>query len=73
MNLFIRIELAPTAQTIASLVALCPVNIFALCDGLVTVQDERQDECTLCELCLTAAPVGTIRIHKLYEGESQGT
>jgi NAD-dependent dihydropyrimidine dehydrogenase PreA subunit len=72
VNLFIRIELLPAAQTLTSLITLCPVNIFALHDGQVVVQDERQDECTLCELCLTAAPVGALRIHKLYEGESQG-
>jgi Fe-S-cluster-containing hydrogenase component 2 len=72
VNLFIRIELLPAAQTLTSLAALCPVNIFALRDGQVVVQDERQDECTLCELCLKAAPVGALRIHKLYEAESQG-
>jgi Fe-S-cluster-containing hydrogenase component 2 len=71
MNLFIHIELTPAAQTLTSLVTLCPVNIFALRDGQVIVQDERQDECTLCELCLKAAPAGTIRIHKLYEETSK--
>lgn len=67
--LFIHIELDPPAQAIESLVSLCPVNIFARRDGRVVVVDERQDECTLCELCLQSAPTGTIRIHKLYSGE----
>ena len=68
-NLFIRIDLDPPAQSVTSLVSLCPVNIFASEDGCIVVQPERQDECTLCELCLNAAPPGSIRIHKLYSGE----
>jgi len=67
MSLFIRIELGPPAQTVVALVSLCPVNIFAMRDGRVAVVAERQDECTLCELCLQAAPQGTVRIRKLYE------
>lgn len=69
MSLFIRIELDPPAHAIESLVPLCPVAIFAWRDGQVVVVEDRQDECTLCELCLKAAPAGTIRIHKLYADE----
>jgi NAD-dependent dihydropyrimidine dehydrogenase PreA subunit len=69
-NLFIRIDLAPPAQSAISLADICPVNIFGIEDGRVVVQTERQDECTLCELCLNAAPAGSIRIHKLYSGET---
>ncbi|MBI3733016.1 MAG: hypothetical protein HY259_06100 [Chloroflexi bacterium] len=69
MSLFIRIELNPAAEVVASLAGLCPVNIFAARDGRVVVLEERQDECTLCELCLKAAPPGSIRIHKLYSDE----
>lgn len=70
MSLFIHIELDPRAQTLASLVPLCPVNIFILVGARVSVATERQDECTLCELCLRTAPAGAVRIHKLYSGES---
>ena len=34
--------------------------------GLVIVNDNL-DECTLCDLCLEAAPKGSIEIVKLYE------
>ena len=68
-SLFIQIDLDPPAQSAISLVSICPVNIFANEGGHILVQPERQDECTLCELCLKAAPPGSIRIHKLYSGE----
>jgi NAD-dependent dihydropyrimidine dehydrogenase PreA subunit len=55
---------------VAALAGICPVNIFALRDGRIVVRDERQDECTLCELCLHAAPAGSLRIVKLYSGET---
>jgi ferredoxin-like protein FixX len=69
MSLFIQIELSADAVTVAALAAICPVNIFAWYDGRIIVRDERQDECTLCELCLQAAPAGSVKIHKLYSGE----
>ncbi len=68
MSLFIRIELLPVAQSLSAVATACPVNIFAVEDGCVRVVDDRQDECTLCEQCLDAAPPGAIRIHKLYSG-----
>lgn len=69
-SLFVQIELSSEAESVSALAAICPVNIFALRDGRVVVRDERQDECTLCELCLQAAPAGSIHIHKLYSGET---
>ena len=29
---------------------------------------ENLDECVLCELCLDAAPPGTVVVRKLYDG-----
>ena len=29
---------------------------------------ENLDECVLCELCLDAAPDGTVTVKKLYDG-----
>ena len=69
-NLFIQVEMDASAAAVLSLVGICPVNIFAAEKGQVVVQVERQDECTLCELCLKAAPSNSIRIHKLYSGET---
>jgi NAD-dependent dihydropyrimidine dehydrogenase PreA subunit len=49
------------------LVEVCPVNIFALDGGRATIVDANLDECTLCDLCVKAAPPGSVRIVKLYE------
>jgi len=57
----------PLSQQIAG---LCPVDIFAVEDARLVVRPEEEDECTLCELCLKAAPAGAIRIYKTYSGET---
>ena len=47
---------------------VCPVNIFAQeKDGRLRIDQENLDECTLCDLCLKAAPQGSVRVVKLYE------
>ena len=51
----------------AKLSEVCPVDIFAATDGRVTVVEENLDECVLCDLCVKAAPEGSVRIVKLYE------
>jgi ferredoxin len=72
MGLFIQVWVAQDQISPAlgrSLVALCPVDIFALDGERLRVQPEQEDECTLCELCLNAAPAGAIVIEKLYKPE----
>ncbi|TMA42623.1 MAG: ferredoxin family protein [Deltaproteobacteria bacterium] len=50
------------------LVDVCPVNIFAQeKDGRLRIVGENLDECVLCDLCVQAAPAGTVRVVKLYE------
>ena len=50
------------------LTEVCPVNIFAQeKDGTLRIVEENLDECTLCDLCVQAAPAGTVRVVKLYE------
>ena len=50
------------------LTEVCPVNIFAQeKDGRLRIVDENLDECVLCELCIQAAPAGTVEVIKLYE------
>ena len=72
MGVFIQVEIvdaglpAGLGQRVA---AVCPVDIFAIRDGRLAVQASEEDECTLCALCLKAAPAGAIRIHKRYSGE----
>jgi NAD-dependent dihydropyrimidine dehydrogenase PreA subunit len=34
----------------------------------VAIVEENLDECVLCELCIEAAPPGTVRVKKLYDG-----
>jgi NAD-dependent dihydropyrimidine dehydrogenase PreA subunit len=33
----------------------------------VEIREGQLDECVLCELCLDAAPAGTVRVIKLYD------
>jgi NAD-dependent dihydropyrimidine dehydrogenase PreA subunit len=46
---------------------VCPVDIFKANDR-VEIVEENLDECVLCELCIQAAPPGTVRVLKLYDG-----
>jgi NAD-dependent dihydropyrimidine dehydrogenase PreA subunit len=71
MALFIDVEVDPAvardAELAKKLVEVCPVNIFALQDnGGLTIVERNLDECTLCELCLQAAPAGKVRVKRLY-------
>ncbi len=71
MSLFIEVEVSQSAAADAAiakkLVEVCPVNIFAQAeDGKLRIVDAQLDECTLCELCLNAAPPGTVQVKKLY-------
>ena len=70
--MFIRVEVEPGAardrDLAKKLAEACPVNIFEQAlDGGVRIVEENEDECTLCELCLQAAPEGRVRVWKLYE------
>jgi NAD-dependent dihydropyrimidine dehydrogenase PreA subunit len=52
---------------------VCPVDIFAVGvggDPLLRIVTENLDECVLCELCINAAPAGSVTVHKLYSGET---
>jgi NAD-dependent dihydropyrimidine dehydrogenase PreA subunit len=68
----VEIDAAVAADTelARKLAEVCPVDIFkAGPDGLEIVEDNL-DECVLCQLCINAAPAGSIRILKLYSGET---
>ena len=56
------------AELARKLEEACPVDIFAAPDGRVEDVEENLDECVLCELCINAAPPGTVRVRKLYDG-----
>ena len=71
MALFVQVEVDPTAssdpEVVKKLVEVCPVNIFEhRSDDALHIVDSNLDECTLCELCLNAAPAGTVRVKRLY-------
>jgi NAD-dependent dihydropyrimidine dehydrogenase PreA subunit len=71
-GMFIDVELDDSIQNDAELAKkledACPVDIFAASDGRVEIVEQNLDECVLCELCLGAAPPGTVRVVKLYDG-----
>ena len=72
MGEFIRVNIDPErclgAKECGKCIQVCPVNIFAPrgadCPHAL---DENEDECTLCDLCLTECETNAITIHKLYE------
>jgi NAD-dependent dihydropyrimidine dehydrogenase PreA subunit len=70
--LFIAVDVSPEvandAQLAKKLTEVCPVDIFGQNDdGTLRIVDENLDECVLCELCINAAPAGTIKVIKLYD------
>jgi NAD-dependent dihydropyrimidine dehydrogenase PreA subunit len=73
--LFIDVEVdeavARDPELAAKLTGVCPVDIFAQAeDGTLQIVEQNLDECVLCELCINAAPAGTVRVVKLYSGEA---
>jgi NAD-dependent dihydropyrimidine dehydrogenase PreA subunit len=71
-GMFIDVEVDPTVAAdpalAKKLVEVCPVNIFKQAtNGTLEIIDPNLDECTLCDLCIKAAPPGTVRVIKLYE------
>ena len=73
--LFIDVEVDDPVATdrglAAKLTEVCPVDIFAQGDdGALRIVEANLDECVLCELCINAAPPGTVKVIKLYSGET---
>jgi NAD-dependent dihydropyrimidine dehydrogenase PreA subunit len=70
--LFIDVQVdesvAHDRELAAKLAEVCPVDIFRAGVGGVEIVQDKLDECVLCELCLNAAPAGTVRVIKLYDG-----
>ncbi|MDP6772203.1 MAG: hypothetical protein QF704_15975 [Anaerolineales bacterium] len=72
MGMFIHIDVNRTKLTpdqAESLVNICPVDIFFLDDNIIDTNSNREDECTLCELCLETSPKDAIAINKSYSDE----
>ncbi len=68
---FIEVDLGDSIKGDADLARkleeVCPVDIFTATDAGVEIVRENLDECVLCNLCVEAAPEGTVQIVKLYE------
>jgi NAD-dependent dihydropyrimidine dehydrogenase PreA subunit len=70
INVEVSDEVAGDAELAAKLAEVCPVDIFADRDGRVEIVEENLDECVLCELCINAAPKGTVKVIKIYSGQT---
>ena len=72
--LFIAVEVddpvASDPGLAARLEEVCPVDIFRAGSTGVEIVEENLDECVLCELCINAVPAGTVRVVKLYSGQT---
>jgi NAD-dependent dihydropyrimidine dehydrogenase PreA subunit len=70
-GMFIDVEVDDSIRTQADIAQkledACPVDIFKNADGVVEIVEGNLDECVLCELCINAAPKGTVRVKKLYD------
>ena len=71
-GIFIDVEVdertASDREIVKKLAEVCPVNIFAAReDGALRIVEENLDECVLCDLCIEAAPQGTLHVRKLYD------
>ena len=67
INVEVDASVAGDVELARKLAEVCPVDIFAAGEGGVEVVRENLDECVLCQLCLNAAPTGTVRVIKLYD------
>jgi NAD-dependent dihydropyrimidine dehydrogenase PreA subunit len=63
-------SVAADAELARKLVDVCPVDIFAVGPEGVRIVTKNLDECVLCQLCINAAPAGSVIVHKLYSGET---
>jgi NAD-dependent dihydropyrimidine dehydrogenase PreA subunit len=71
-GLFIDVHVDESVRADAKLAKkleeVCPVDIYKATAAGVEVVQGQLDECVLCELCINAAPPGSVRVLKLYDG-----
>ena len=70
-GLFIDVVISDNVKADAALARkleeVCPVSIFRASESGVAIDESNLDECVLCDLCIEAAPEGTLKIVKLYD------
>ena len=68
---FIDVKVAESikgdAEMAKKLEEVCPVSIFVAKPSGIEIDEDNLDECTLCDLCINAAPSGSVEVIKLYE------
>jgi NAD-dependent dihydropyrimidine dehydrogenase PreA subunit len=67
INVEVSDEVAGDAEIAKKLEESCSVDIFKATPKGVQVVEENLDECVLCDLCIAAAPEGSVRVVKLYD------
>lgn len=67
IDVHVDAKVAKDVELAKKLAEICPVSIFEAVDDGVRIAEANLDECVLCDLCIQAAPKGSIRIAKLYE------
>jgi NAD-dependent dihydropyrimidine dehydrogenase PreA subunit len=60
-------KVAADPQAARKLAEVCPVGIFDAKGAGLRIVEENLDECVLCDLCIAAAPEGSVRVVRLYE------
>ena len=70
IDVTVEASVAGDVELAQKLTDVCPVDIFAAGPTGVQIVEAHLDECVLCELCINAAPAGTVTVHKLYSGET---
>ena len=72
-GLFINVEVSDEIRSdleiAKKLEESCSVDIFKATESGVEIIEENLDECVLCDLCIAAAPKGSVRVIKLYKSE----
>lgn len=70
-GVFIDIEIdqpaASDPELAKKLEEVCPVNIYKATAQGTEIVPGQLDECVLCNLCVEAAPAGSLRIIRKYE------
>ena len=60
-------EVAKDPELARKLEEVCAVDIFHATEDGLEIVEANLDECVLCDLCIEAAPPGTVEVIKLYE------
>ena len=60
-------DIAKDPEIAKKLEESCSVDIFKATESGVEIVESNLDECVLCDLCLAAAPEGSVRVVKLYD------